>query len=162
MDRGTTKIDKLLEEARHAQMEADQLAEKAEHLMLDVDLDEIGASDTDSAPHYTENPALCEPGYCAHTPGGILSCLHDAFLHDVSKCSVAVCLGVRCTVGTAWHHLLPNEARAERSQQHTVPQPLRPVLTIVPSHDGRSGLLAQRWRRYTESLGTRSRCSEAC
>ena len=53
MEQGTAKIDKMLAEARDAQMEADQLAEEAEHLMMDVDLDE-----DDSSPHYAENSAL--------------------------------------------------------------------------------------------------------
>ena len=54
MERGTAKIDKILGEARDAQMEADRLAEEAEHLMMDVDLD-----GDDSSPHYSENAALC-------------------------------------------------------------------------------------------------------
>ena len=53
VERGTAKIDKILAEAKDAQMEADQLAEEAEHLMMDVDLDE-----DDSSPHYVENSAL--------------------------------------------------------------------------------------------------------
>ena len=53
MERGTAEIDKILAEAREAQTEADRLAEEAEHLMMDADLDE-----DDSSPHYTENPAL--------------------------------------------------------------------------------------------------------
>ena len=53
VEQGTAKIDKMLAEARDAQMEADQLAEEAEHLMMDVDLDE-----DDPSPHYVENSAL--------------------------------------------------------------------------------------------------------
>ena len=52
MGRGISKIDKILAEARDAQLEADRLAEEADHLMLDVDLDE-----EDSSPDYPESPA---------------------------------------------------------------------------------------------------------
>ena len=53
MGRGISKIDKILAEARDAQLEADRLADEAHHLMLDVDLD---LDENDSSSDYPESP----------------------------------------------------------------------------------------------------------
>lgn len=56
VERGAAAIDKLLYEASDAQRESDRLAEEADHLMMDTDLDldgeGTGVSSSTGAEHY--------------------------------------------------------------------------------------------------------------
>lgn len=103
MERSTAKIDKILSDARDAQMEADQLAEEAEHLMMDIDLD-----GDDSSPHYVENAALCVLpfvlfSWCLGFRTDALR-LNASFEHTIDRL-------VRCSVGTPWRHLVLEPVR---------------------------------------------------
>ena len=42
MERGNAAVDQLLAEAQSSQAESERLAEEAEHLLIDIDLDETG------------------------------------------------------------------------------------------------------------------------